>query len=210
MSVNDVDRAIVKARALFDQLDKLAATGLAGLAEAQHGISPPPDNGARSAPGSKPPPGTFHREHDMTPHDDPAQSLRRAEHAAQSLLIGAQRLYDELVAWHRLGLPRDHKDRRPTQDERLAADERSLDDDETCTSCIRQGAFNPRLGGTKLCSWCAGIVRTYKDQWPQMTMPPIDLVRAHIEAQNGRTRITTEHVERSLRICYGTPRKATA
>lgn len=113
-------------------------------------------------------------------------------------------------SYKRLALPRTHKDRQPTKDERLMAEGEGLDDDDVCQSCIRIGAVNPRNGGSKLCGWCGTVVRTYKDQWPLMEMPPVGAVRAHVEAQNGRTKVTTEWLEGQLKATYGTPKKVSA
>lgn len=175
----------------------------AGLEEAQavprlprHADDGLPDNG----PGFSTP-----REREADPRAD-----RKAWdlHIAQAVAACAGAL--TLASYKRLALPREHKDRRPSKDEQVLADGETLDDDEVCTSCIRVGAVNPRNGGSKLCGWCGSVVRTYKDQWPTMEMPPVGAVRAHVEAQNGHGKVTTPFLESLLKQTFGTPRKVSA
>lgn len=208
MTVQDAERAIVNAVAIVHELEKRYLVALKGLAEAQKGISAPPDGGPSGAPGSRPPTGAF--PNDRNPEEQPRLDLTAIEQHSKQLLAHARGLYDRLGPYHRLGLPRTAPERAPTKEERLAAEGESIDDERLCQSCIRIGAESFRQQRLKLCSWCYGIVNEYGPMWPQMTMPPVELVRLHHEAVMGRTRISQQEVVRRLTIAFGTPRKIPA
>lgn len=205
MSINEVERAITIAAAVFAEMEKRSAVSLAGLAQAQRGIAR-----IRSHDDGRPDDDPKGPEVLPLP-DDPAKSLHRIEHYARQLVSASQALYDELGQWHRLGLPRDHPERRPSKDEQAMAEGESLDDDEICQSCARIGVETLRWARTKMCQWCYSVVNDNRPRWPHIQMPPVEMVRHHHEANDmgRRRRISAEEAERYLTIAFGTPRKLT-
>jgi hypothetical protein len=131
------------------------------------------------------------------------------------------------VHFARLGLPREDPGRHPTAEEQSIAENENIDEDDElwCQSCIRvvtsEGvARNPRVGGSKLCGWCAEVIRKHKPggdpdepHWHQLgapgAKPPVDLVRMHVEAQAGRGRkvVPRDEAIGALTRCFGAPLK---
>lgn len=206
--MSDASQHIVRCLAELNWWATNSPAVFQGLRDAKQGIPGASYDGTPG--GSSDPTGRMLNQITGMERDEAARAERNFQHYLSMVVQGIQGMSDA-KPYRRLGLPRDHEDRAATKDERKVAESTSIEDETACVSCMRIGRYVPRYRG-KLCRWEYDVLQANKDRWPQAEshgMLPIDLVRMHSEADAGRSRLSADDVERSLKLCWGTPRKVT-